>query len=261
MSVQDVDTVSLDRVAGDHVFVEPVEAYAVLQFVWERLRTTRDSDGRMWPLPALSALAISATGDIDAMQPARDVSRSMRPPHEIAQELGHLLLQLVSSGRPDLVGIPVACLDVIRRVSMRAPVPGGLRPIQAPEALFTAFEQFRPRDTYAARAALFARWRSSRSARSARADARPGRRVDATPAVRDHGTMRRPGSAVHRAGRRPRRAAFELRLQFDPTPAALQAQAIESVRDTAAASPRTISRGRLSLVVTMCLAVLGMMQG
>ena len=53
MNVQDLDTVSLDRVIGDRVPVEPVEAYAVLQFVWERLRASRDSDGRMMPLPAL----------------------------------------------------------------------------------------------------------------------------------------------------------------------------------------------------------------
>ena len=91
MSAQDLAAVSLDRVISDHVPVEPVEAYAVLQFVWERLRSSRDADGRMMPLPALDALAISATGVIDARRPPGPVSRTMRPPHELARELGHLL--------------------------------------------------------------------------------------------------------------------------------------------------------------------------
>jgi len=248
MSVQDFDTVSLDRVTGDCVVVEPTEAYAIVQFVWERLRQSRDADGRMMPLPALGALAISATGDIDAMRPSREVSRTMRPPHEMAQELGHLLLQLVSSGRPDLVGIPMPCLDAIRRVSMRVPIPGGLRPISAPEALFTALEMFRPRDAYDARAALFVRWRTSRSTRAVRAEARPEHRVDVTPAARDQVTASRQGSPTHRPGVRPaRRAAIELRLQFDTTPDPRPAQAIANVPGRAPRPEPTIPRGRLSL--------------
>jgi hypothetical protein len=260
MSVQDFDTVSLDRVTGDRIVVEPVEAYAILQFVWERLRTSRDSDGRMMPLPALGALAISAAGDIDAMRPSREVSRTMRPPHEVAQELGHLLLQLVSSGRPDLVGVPMPCLDAIRRVSMRVPVAGGLRPITAPEALFTALEIFRPRDTYAARATLFGRWKASRTARPVRAERRPEHRVDVAP-PRDLGAASRQGSATHRTGGRTRRPARELRLQFDPTPAAPDGQVVERVRQGHARREPVVSRARLSLVVTMCVAVLGMLHG
>jgi hypothetical protein len=158
MSAQDLAAVSLDRVISDHVPVEPVEAYAVLQFVWERLRSSRDADGRMMPLPALDALAITATSVIDARRPPGPISRTMRPPHELARELGHLLRLLLSSGRPELRHVPTACLDAVRRVTMRAPTTGGLRPIAAPHALFTALEAFRPRDTYAALAALFARW-------------------------------------------------------------------------------------------------------
>lgn len=249
MSVQDVNTVSLDRVTRDRVVVEAVEAYAVLQFVWERLRASRDANGRMMPLPALGALAISATGDIDAMRPAGDVTRTMRPPHDVAQELGHLLLQLVSSGRPDLVGVPIPCLDAIRRVSMRAPVPGGLRPISAPEALFTALEMFRPRDTYAARAALFARWKASRGSRSIRAEMRADHRVDVAPAARDQGATARQGSPTHRTGGRPpRRAGVELRLQFDSTPALAPALASESVSERPARPEPTGPRSRLSLV-------------
>ena len=120
MNVQDLVTVSLDRVIGDRVPVEPVEAYAVLQFVWEQLRASRDGDGRMMPLPALDALAISATGDIDTMRRAGEVSRTMRPPHEVAQELGHLLGQLLSSGGPDQ-----ACPDSLPR---RGPPGGAARP-------------------------------------------------------------------------------------------------------------------------------------
>ncbi len=113
------------------------------------------------PLPALDALAVSATGDIDAMRPPGAVRRTMRPPHELARELGHLLRLLLSSGRPELARVPAACLDAVRRVTMRAPIPGGLRPIASPHALFTALEAFRPRDTPAALAALFARWVST----------------------------------------------------------------------------------------------------
>lgn len=217
-----MDTVSLDRVTHDGVIVEPAEAYAVGQFVWERLRQSRDKDGRMMPLPALGALVISATGDIDATRRTTEVSRTMRRPHEMAQELGHLLCQLVSSGRPDLVGLPVACLDAIRRVSLRIPVPGGLRPILAPEALFTALEMFRPRDAYAARAALFARWSSSRSARTVSGEARPGHRV-----------------------------ARELRLQLDSTLVLPQPHAGGGVsaRDGLTGPDPKIARGRLSLIV------------
>jgi hypothetical protein len=158
MSAQDPAAVSLDRVISDRVHLEPVEAYAVLQFVWERLRASRDADGRMMPLPALDGLAISATGVIDARRPPGPVSLTMRPPHELARELGHLLRLLLSSGRPELRHLPAACLDAVHRVTMRTPTPGGLRPIAAPHALFTALEAFRPRDTYAALATLFARW-------------------------------------------------------------------------------------------------------
>lgn len=249
MSVQDIHTVSLDRVTSDRIVVDPVEAYAVLQFVWERLRSSRDGDGRMMPLPALGALAISATGDIDAMRPSREVIRTMRPPHEMAQELGHLLLQLVSSGRPDLVGVPMPCLDAIRRVSMRVPVPGGLRPIAAPEGLFTALEMFRPRDAYASRASLFARWRASRIVRPVKADVRPDHRVDVTPAARDQASPSRQASATHRTGGRSRRPAFELRIQFDPTPVSPNTPQVESARPAAAVPGPGHSRGRLSLLL------------
>ena len=256
MIVQDADTVSLDRVVGDRVLVEPGEAYAVVQFVWDRLRSSRDADGRMMPLPALSALAISATGDIDAMRPAREVTRTMRPPHEVAQELGHLLLQLLSSGRPDLSGVPVACIDAGRRVAMRAPIPGGLRPIAAPEALFIALEAFRPRDTYGARAALFARWaKTPRSAATVRADVRADTRTDVAPAPRAHAVPSRQVTPVHRTvGRPARRAHVELRLQFDTTaePAPVPADATFSARPARPGQRpgQTPSRGRLSLVVS-----------
>ena len=249
MSVHDLDTVSLDRVTSDCVAVEPAEAYAVVQFVWERLRQSRDANGRMMPLPALGAVVISATGDIDAMRRPSEAILTMRRPHEIARELRHLLCQLVSSGRPDLVGIHVACVDAIRRVALRVPVSGGPRPILAPEALFTALEMFRPRDSYAARAALFARWRAARSVRPVRTEVRPDHRVDVAPAARDQVTAPRQGSATQRTGGRPRRAARELRLQFDSTPVLPMPQAGEDVGAGVTGPEPTIARGRLSLVV------------
>ena len=212
MSAQDPAAVSLDRVIGDRVHVEPVEAYAILQFVWERLRASRDADGRMMPLPALDALAVSATGDIEARRPQGPVSRTMRPPHELARELGHLLRLLLSSGRPELPRVPAACLDAVRRVTMRAPTPGGLRPIAAPHALFTALEAFRPRDTYAALAALFARW----------------------------------VTASHRAAARP--VDVELRLHFDTS---APAQMAATVPARAVRLEQTTSSRRLSLVAAM----------
>ena len=244
-----MDTVSLDRVTSDCVVVEPTEAYAVVQFVWERLRQSRDSNGRTMPLPALGALVISATGDIDATRRPSEVSLTMRRPHEIAQELGHLLHQLVASGRPDLIGVHLACLDAIRRVALRVPVPGGARPILTPEAFFTALEMFRPRDSYAARAALFARWRTSRSVRTVRTEVRPDHRVDVAPAARDQGAPTRQASATHRVGGRTRRAARELHLQFDSTPVLPLPPDGGSVPEGATGPEPTISRGRLSLVV------------
>jgi hypothetical protein len=233
MNVQDLVTVSLDRVIGDRVPVEAVEAYAVLQFVWEQLRASRDGDGRMMPLPALDALAISATGDIDTMRRAGEVSRSMRPPHEVAQELGHLLGQLLSSGGPDQP-VPAACLDAVRRVTLRVPIPGGLRPIAAPEALFTALEAFRPRDTFAARAALFARWVKTSHGATTRKGSPP----------------RQPNS-THRTGGRPaRQAEVELRLHFDATGEPAPAQAVQTLPPRPVRQDQTTSRGRLSIVVS-----------
>ena len=233
MNVQDLVTVSLDRVIGDRVPVEPVEAYAVLQFVWEQLRASRDGNGRMMPLPALDALAISATGDIDTMRRAGEVIRTMRPPHEVAQELGHLLGQLLSSGGPDQP-VPTACLDAVRRVALRVPIPGGLRPIAAPEALFTALEAFRPRDTFGARAALFARWVKTSHGAATRKGVPP----------------RQPNTA-HRTGGRPgRQAEVELRLHFDATAEPAPAQAVQTLPTRPARQDQTASRGRLSLVVS-----------
>ncbi|AMY08825.1 hypothetical protein LuPra_02031 [Luteitalea pratensis] len=261
MIVRDLDTVSLDRIIDERVLIEPVEAYAVLQFVWERLRASRDSDGRMLPLPALSALAISATGDIDAMRPPREVSRTMRRPHEVAQELGHLLLQLLLSGQPDLPDVPAACLDAVRRVMMLTPIPGGLRPITAPEALFTALEAFRPRDTYAARAALFARWvATSRSATTFRAEVRTdGRPAMGTPTPRAQGVPTPQAGPTQRTSGKPaRHAEVELRLHFD-TAGSTPVQVVPALPARHARPDLATSRARLSLVVTMCLAVLGMM--
>ena len=234
MNVQDLVTVSLDRVIGDRVPVEAVEAYAVLQFVWEQLRASRDGDGRMMPLPALDALAISATGDIDTMRRAGEVSRTMRPPHEVAQELGHLLGQLLSSGGPDQPGVPTACLDAVRRVALRVPIPGGLRPIAAPEALFTALEAFRPRDTFAARAALFARWVKAPHGATTR-----------------KGVPSRQPNPAHRTGGRPaRQAEVELRLHFDATAEPAPAQAVPTLPTRLTRPEQATSRGRLSLVVS-----------
>lgn len=263
-TVQDLVTVSLDRVIGDRVPVKPAEAYAVLQFVWERLWASRDADGRMMPLPALDALAISAAGDIDAMRTSGPVSLTLRPPHVMAQELGHLLSQLLWSGGPDS-DIPVACLDVVRRVTIHVPIVGGLRPIAAPKALFTALEAFRPRDTCAARAALFERWlRTSRGAPTRAAESRSGleNRVntDTAKASRAQGVSSGQASSTHRSGGRPARSAgVELRLHFDPTaePVPVQMDSAPPARPSQSPEPRT--PGRLSLVVVMCAAVLGMM--
>lgn len=238
--VQDPTTVALDRVIGDRVPVKPDEAYAVLQFVWERLWASRDGDGRMMPLPALDALAISAIGDIDAMRPSGTISLTLRPPHIVAQELGHLLSQLLWSGGPDASDVPPACLDVVRRVTVQVPTVPGLRPIVAPKDLFTALEAFRPRDTGTARAALFDRWlRTSRGAarhgvahRGINGDSRV--HADTTKASRAQGAPTRPADVA-------------LRLYFDTTagPDAVQV-APTSARPR---SPEPNTPGRLSLVM------------
>lgn len=255
--VQDLTTVSLDRVIGDRVPVKPAEAYAVLQFVWERLWASRDANGRMMPLPALDALAISATGDIDAMRPSGPVSLTLRPPHVVAQELGHLLSQLLWSGGPDASTIPAACLDVVRRVTLHVPIVGGLRPIGAPKALFTALEAFRPRDTCAARAALFERWaRRSHGAATRAAESRGGLSVEKRVTMDPGKTPRAPGAAMarasstHRSGGRPARpAGVELRLHFDATAAPTPVEVVPTPAVRPSQSPAPISPGRLSLVV------------
>jgi len=250
MSAQDPAAVSLDRVINDRVHVEPVEAYAVLQFVWERLRASRDADGRMMPLPALDALAISATGVIDARRPPGPISRTMRPPHELALELGHLLRLLLSSGRPELRHVPAACLDAVRRVTMRAPTLGGLRPIAAPDALFTALEAFRPRDTHAARAALFARWETTSRAATSSAEASVEVRAEPRPdlgisAPRAQSIAPRRGSATRRTGGWPGHPAdVELRLHFD-TSAPVHPAATSPAR--AVRREQTTSSHRLTL--------------
>jgi hypothetical protein len=265
--VQDLTTVSLDHVIGGRVPVKPAEAYAVLQFVWERLCASRDGDGRMMPLPALDALAISATGDIDAMRPSGPVSLTLRPPHVVAQELGHLLSQLLWSGGPDTTDIPAACLDVVRRVTLRVPAAGDLRPIGAPKALFTALEAFRPRDTNAARAALFARWlKTSRGAttRPVEGRGRPNveHRLNADAGKPSHaeGVPSLQPSATHRAGGRSARAAgVELRLHFDATAGPEPVQAAPTPATRPSRPPEQTTRGRLSLVVGICAAVLGVL--
>jgi hypothetical protein len=255
--VQDLTTVSLDRVIGDRVPVKPTEAYAVLQFVWERLCASRDGDGRMMPLPALDALAISATGDIDAMRPSGRGSLTFRPPHVVAHELGHLLSQLLWSGGPDTSDIPAVCLDVVRRVTSQVPIAGGLRPIGAPKAFFTALEAFRPRDTYAARAALFARWlTASRALPTRAAESRSGHSAehrvnsDTGKPARPEGVSSAQGSSPHRSGARTARpAGVELRLHFDATADPTPVQSMPAPASRSAGAPEPSARGRLSLVV------------
>ena len=240
MNVQDLVTVSLDRVIGDRVPVEPVEAYAVLQFVWEQLRASRDGNGRMMPLPALDALAISATGDIDTMRRAGEVSRTMRPPHEVAQELGHLLGQLLSSGGPDQP-FRTACLDAVRRVTLRAPIPGGLRPIAAPEALFTALEAFRPRDTFAARAALFARWVKTSHGATKHVKGFPPNFPASSP-VLPTGTKGRAAGSTCRG-----RTSSALRCHGANRP---RRKRLQTLHTRPVRQDQTTSRGRLSIVVS-----------
>ena len=107
---------------------------------------------------------------------------------------------------------------------MPAPTTGGLRPIAAPHALFTALEAFRPRDTYAALAALFARWvtASHRAAPS---------RVEASVEV---------GAEVP--------ADVELRLHFDTS---APAQTVATSPARARRLEQTTSSRRLSLVAAM----------
>ena len=249
MNVQDLVTVSLDRVIGDRVPVEPVEAYAVLQFVWEQFRASRDGDGRMMPLPALDALAISATGDIDTMRRAGEVSRTMRPPHEVAQELGHLLGQLLSSGGPDQpVSRPPAStrsagwrcasrsrgdfgpLPHRRRSSRRSkPSARATRSPRAPRCLLAGCNQ--PR--------------TARPTSEGRAF-----HVNPTPAHRTGGRARSTGRG---------RTSPALRCHGRTGPGASGPDLAHASRPT---GPGDLTRSTVACrVVTMSLAVLGMMPG
>ena len=265
-TVQDLTTVSLDRIIGGRVPVKPDEAHAILLFVWERLCASRDGNGRMMPLPALDALAISATGDIDAMRPSGTAALTMRPPHVVALELGHLLSQLLWPAGPDTADVPAACVDAVRRVTLDVSALGKLRPIASPKALFTALEAFRPRDPNAARAALFDRWlRSTQSAATRTAESRGGLGADTrmtsdtARASRAEGVLRGQASAAHRAGGRSARAAgVALRLHFDATAGPAQ-QVVAQSASWPARSDRPPTPGRLSLGLAICAAVLGVM--
>ena len=149
--------VSLGRVAADQVAVEPGEAYAVLQHVWQHLRASRDDDGGVVVLPALDVMGITAFGDFEFRRGAATAPRSVRPPHVLTHELATLLLKLLASGRTDFAGVPRTCIEIARRALPG--VPALSRPIVTPEALFRALEAYRPRDASGTLGALFARWR------------------------------------------------------------------------------------------------------
>ena len=68
-------------------------------------------------LPPLDAMGITPFGDFELRQAACAGPRRMRPPHQLAQELGGLLLRLLASADPGLDNAPPACVDAARRAS------------------------------------------------------------------------------------------------------------------------------------------------
>ena len=154
---KDVLILSLGRVIADEVRVDPSEAHAVLHQVWQRVRASRDLEGAVIAIPALDAMGITAFGDFEVRKSSVPAARSVRRPHQLAHELGTLLMRLLSSAGPPATPAQAACLDAARRATAGAGTPG-VRAIVAPDALFNAIEAFRPRDASAALAGLYARW-------------------------------------------------------------------------------------------------------
>ena len=157
--VSRVVVVSLGRIVADQVRVDATEAYAVLHHVWQRIRVTRDDDGALIAVPPLDVMGITPFGDFELREAGSPGGRRVRPPHQLAQDLGGLLLRLLSSASPGMEGVPVSCVEAARRALPISPRPPNFRPIVTPDALFTAIEAFRPRDPSAALAGLYARWR------------------------------------------------------------------------------------------------------
>ena len=157
--VSRVVVVSLGRIVADQVRVDATEAYAVLHHVWQRIRVTRDDDGALIAVPALDAMGITPFGDFELREAGSPGGRRVRPPHQLAQDLGGLLLRLLSSASPGMEGVPVSWRRGSARALPISPRPPNFRPIVTPDALFTAIEAFRPRDPSAALAGLYARWR------------------------------------------------------------------------------------------------------
>ena len=151
--------VSLGRVLADHVRVDAAEAYAVVLHLWERIQNSRDDRAAVMALPPLDTMGITPFGDFELRQAALRGPHRMRPPHQLTQELGALLLRLLASADPGLNKAPQVCVDIARRASSIGSRGQGARPIIAPDALLMALDAFRPRDPSAALAGLYARWR------------------------------------------------------------------------------------------------------
>ena len=153
-----VVVVSLGRIVADRVRVDPTEAFAVLQQLWQRVQASAGGDHALLAIPPLDAMGITPFGDFEVRRAARTDQRSPRSPQQLSEELGALWLRLLASADPDLTSVPRACVDAARRTSSSGLHRQGERPIETPDELMTALEAFRPGDPSVALAALYARW-------------------------------------------------------------------------------------------------------
>jgi hypothetical protein len=230
--------VSLGRILADEVRVEADEAHAVIQHIWQHLRSQRANDGGLPLLPALDSAGLTAFGDFQVRPSPAGVVGVVRPPHQVARELADLLVKLARSGRDSLDGPAAACVAVADRTLTRL-APSG-RPITAPDALLRALEAFRPRDASAALAALYARWMRATDSGRTTAAARPS-------AALALGIGRpRPVPAAAPATARVQSAGIGLgaqlpRLLFAPVEAPASPETRVRARANAVAPTRTVS--------------------
>jgi hypothetical protein len=256
--VSRVVVVSLGRIVVDQVRVDTTEAYAVLQQVWQRIRVTRDDDGALIGMPPLDAMGITAFGDFELREAGPGSERRVRPPHQLAQELGALLLRLLSSGNPGMEGVPTTCVEAARRALPISPRPAHFRPIVTPDALFTAIEAFRPRDPSAALAGLYARWRRTTDENKPAAHPLAITFATAAPVDRPASHRTRPSAAaVAESGTVKRRVmvpATPHTTRVVATPPQGRLSSTEPVSQRR--GPRA-SRGAVAFVVLACLVFLG----
>jgi hypothetical protein len=150
--------VSFGRLVADRIRLEPVEACALVHQLWAQIARARGGEGSMAiTLPGLNAVGITAFGDVEVRRPAAG-RPDARTPHELAGDLGQLLLSLLHSGRATLASAGPACVAVARRATTHEPPVDGAPRLGSPSALLAELDRFRPRDPSSAIADVYARW-------------------------------------------------------------------------------------------------------